>query len=57
VDLDVLQIRILASLQASIFAEFLYMHGTNVFKFGSAGENVKYVVRINQGPCRICSIW
>uniref|UniRef100_A0A7S3KVK8 Uncharacterized protein n=1 Tax=Amphora coffeiformis TaxID=265554 RepID=A0A7S3KVK8_9STRA len=43
VDLDALQIRILASLQANVFAEFLYMYGTNVFKFGSRSTNVKYV--------------
>lgn len=44
VDLDVLQIRILSSLQAHIFAYFLYMHGTNVFKFGTANQDVRYVV-------------
>jgi hypothetical protein len=33
--MDVLQIRILASLQADLFATYVYTYGTNVFKFNT----------------------
>ena len=43
-DLDIHQMKILLELQASQFAEFLYMHGSNIAKFGQdPNDPVQYV--------------
>ena len=43
VDLDVLQIRILGSLVANVFAEYVYMYGTNMFDAESLSREFMYV--------------